>query len=269
MKILQSKYIQPIFVCLLLICSVWLHASTMQKSKVYTIQDVPYTQKKNKLHFVSDPEHYLSNSTINQVNEMCHSIRQKSGAEVAVVILPWIDPADCFEFAHDLFHYWGIGQKGVDKRIDIIATAIKAGFTIFDLMELEFTYAPPFGSAKDPVNMLGYVASNIVEGLSDSVAWHEIAEHIKEGKRTLDVRSPDELADGQYPDATNIPVNELRDRLNELDFNQAYIISCASGARSYIAERILKQNGFTVANLDGGFQIYNSVKSEDIIHAND
>ena len=163
----------------------------------------------------------------------------------------------------------GIGQKGVDKRIDVIATAIKGGLTVFDLMELEFTYAPPFGSAKDPVNMLGYVASNIVEGLSDSVAWHELAAHIKEGKRILDVRSPDELADGQYPDAINIPVNELRDRLNELDSNQAYIISCASGARSYIAERILKQNGFTVANLDGGFQIYNSVKSEEIIHAND
>lgn len=162
----------------------------------------------------------------------------------------------------------GIGEKGVDKRIDIIATAIKGSLTIFDLMELEFTYAPPFGSAKDPVNMLGYVASNIIEGLSDSVAWHELAEHIEKGKQILDVRSPDELADGQYPNAINIPVNELRDRLSELDAKQAYIISCASGARSYIAERILKQNGFTVANLDGGFQIYNSVKSEEIIHAN-
>lgn len=162
----------------------------------------------------------------------------------------------------------GVGQKGVDKRIDIIATAIKAGFTIFDLMELEFTYAPPFGSAKDPVNMLGYVASNIVEGLSDSVAWHELATHLNQGKRLLDVRSPNELAAGQYPNAINIPVNELRERINELDTSQAYVISCASGARSYIAERILKQNGFTVANLDGGFQIYKTVKPEGIIHAN-
>ena len=161
----------------------------------------------------------------------------------------------------------GIGEKGVDKRIDVISTAIKGGLTIFDLMELEFTYAPPFGSAKDPVNMLGYVASNIIEGLSDTVAWHELADLIEKGNQILDVRSPDELADGQYPNAIHIPVNELRDRLSELDSKQAYIISCASGARSYIAERILKQNGFTVANLDGGFQIYNSVKSEDIIHA--
>lgn len=161
----------------------------------------------------------------------------------------------------------GIGEKGVDKRIDVISTAIKGGLTIFDLMELEFTYAPPFGSAKDPVNMLGYVASNIIEGLSDTVAWHELADRIEKGNQILDVRSPDELADGQYPNAIHIPVNELRDRLSELDSKQAYIISCASGARSYIAERILKQNGFTVANLDGGFQIYNSVKSEDIIHA--
>ena len=161
----------------------------------------------------------------------------------------------------------GFGEKGVDKRIDVISTAIKGGLTIFDLMELEFTYAPPFGSAKDPVNMLGYVASNIIEGLSDTVAWHELADRIEKGNQILDVRSPDELADGQYPNAIHIPVNELRDRLSELDSKQAYIISCASGARSYIAERILKQNGFTVANLDGGFQIYNSVKSEDIIHA--
>ncbi len=161
----------------------------------------------------------------------------------------------------------GIGEKGVDKRIDVISTAIKGGLTIFDLMELEFTYAPPFGSAKDPVNMLGYVASNIIEGLSDTVAWHELADRIEKGNQILDVRSPDELADGQYPNAIHIPVNELRDRLSELDSKQAYIISCASGARSYIAERILKQNGFKVANLDGGFQIYNSVKSEDIIHA--
>ena len=161
----------------------------------------------------------------------------------------------------------GIGEKGVDKRIDVISTSIKGGLRIFDLMELEFTYAPPFGSAKDPVNMLGYVASNIIEGLSDTVAWHELADRIEKGNQILDVRSPDELADGQYPNAIHIPVNELRDRLSELDSKQAYIISCASGARSYIAERILKQNGFTVANLDGGFQIYNSVKSEDIIHA--
>lgn len=162
----------------------------------------------------------------------------------------------------------GIGQKGVDKRIDVIATAIKGGLTIFDLMELEFTYAPPFGSAKDPVNMLGYVASNIVEGLSDSVAWHELQTQLNDGKQVLDVRSPDELANGQYPNAINIPVNELRERLNELDRTQPYIISCASGARSYIAERILKQNGFTVANLDGGFHLYNTVKPEDIIHEN-
>lgn len=162
----------------------------------------------------------------------------------------------------------GIGQKGVDKRIDIIATAIKGGLTIFDLMELEFTYAPPFGSAKDPVNMLGYVASNIAEGLSDSVAWHELQTQLNEGKQILDVRSPDELANGQYPNAINIPVNDLRNRLNELDRNKAYIISCASGARSYIAERLLKQNSFTVANLDGGFQLYKTVKPEEIIYAN-
>ncbi|UUX34486.1 FAD-dependent oxidoreductase [Fundicoccus culcitae] len=161
-----------------------------------------------------------------------------------------------------------IGQKGVDKRIDVIATAIKGGLTIFDLPELELTYAPPFGSAKDPVNMIGYAASNIAEGLSDHVAWHELNTELANGKQILDVRSDDELLNGKFANAVQIPVNELRDRIHELDPNQEYIISCASGQRSYIAERILKQKGFKVSNLDGGFSLYQTVRPEEIIYAN-
>ena len=161
-----------------------------------------------------------------------------------------------------------LGRKGVDKRIDIIATAIKGGLTVEDLPELEFTYAPPFGSAKDPVNMLGYIASNVMEDLSHPVAWHELNQELAKGSQILDVRSDDELEEGQFPNSIHIPVNELRDRLNELDTHKEYIISCASGARSYIAERLLSQNGFKVLNLDGGFQIYSKVRPEEIIHAN-
>ena len=151
----------------------------------------------------------------------------------------------------------GVGKKGVDKRIDILATAIKGNLTIFDLPELEFTYAPPFGSAKDPVNMLGYAALNLVEGLSDNIQWYELEDELAAGKKFLDVRTASELQQGRLKvDTVHIPLNELRERLGELDKSQDYIVSCHSGLRSYIAERILKQAGFSVKNLDGAFALY-------------
>lgn len=159
-----------------------------------------------------------------------------------------------------------VGQKGVDKRIDILATAIKAGLTIFDLPELEFTYAPPFGSAKDPVNMIGYAASNLAQGVSDNVQWYELKEVLDQGKVLLDVRNPGEVLAGRFPEALHIPLDSLRNRLDELDKDQEYIVSCHSGLRSYIAERILKQNGFTVSNLDGAYSLYNTVRPEELIH---
>lgn len=159
-----------------------------------------------------------------------------------------------------------VGQKGVDKRIDILATAIKAGLTIFDLPELEFTYAPPFGSAKDPVNMIGYAAINLAEGLSNNVQWYELKDELAKGKVLLDVRTASEVANGRFPDAINIPLDDLRSRLAELDADKEYIVSCHSGLRSYLAERILKQKGFKVANLDGAYSLYNTVRPEEIIH---
>ena len=137
-----------------------------------------------------------------------------------------------------------VGQKGIDKRIDILSTAIKVGLTIFDLPELEFTYAPPFGSAKDPVNMIGYAAMNLAQGLSDNVQWYDLKDELTKGKVLLDVRTADEVANGRFADAINIPLDELRSRLAELDAAKEYIVSCHSGLRSYIAERILKQKGF-------------------------
>lgn len=161
----------------------------------------------------------------------------------------------------------GAGAKGIDKRIDVLATAIKGQLTVHDLPELELTYAPPFGSAKDPVNMLGYVAENIMDGLSESIQWYDLDEQQKAGAVLLDVREPSELKNnGSFKDAINIPLNELRDRLNELNPEQEYIISCHSGLRSYVGERILKQKGFKVKNLDGAFALYKTVKPEEIIH---
>ena len=159
-----------------------------------------------------------------------------------------------------------VGQKGVDKRIDILATAIKAGLTVDDLPELEFTYAPPFGSAKDPVNMAGYAALNIMEGISENVQWYALSDELAKGKILLDVRTREEVSRGHFANSVNIPLDELRDRLAELDTNQEYIISCHSGLRSYIGERILKQNGFKIQNLDGAYFLYSTVKPEEIVH---
>ncbi|WP_373750991.1 FAD-dependent oxidoreductase, partial [Jeotgalibaca porci] len=164
----------------------------------------------------------------------------------------------------EIYGAQGIGKKGVDKRIDILATAIKGNLTIFDLPELEFTYAPPFGAAKDPVNMIGYAAMNLAEGLSDSVQWHELNEELANGKILLDVRNEGELANGKFPNALNIPLNELRERMDELDASKEYVVSCHSGQRSYIAERQMKQAGLKVQNLDGAFALYKTVRPEEL-----
>ena len=160
----------------------------------------------------------------------------------------------------------GVGKKGVDKRIDILATAIKGNLTIFDLPELEFTYAPPFGSAKDPVNMLGYAAMNLAEGLSENIQWHQLEDELARGKVFLDVRTLNEFNQGRLKADKTVhsPLNELRERLGELDKEAKYIVSCHSGLRSYIAERILKQAGFAVKNLDGAYALYKMVKPEGV-----
>lgn len=161
-----------------------------------------------------------------------------------------------------IFGAQAIGKEGVDKRIDILSTAIKAKQTVFDLPELELTYAPPFGSAKDPVNMAGYAATNLLLGQSENIQWHELAAELAKGKVLLDVRNPNELAKGKFKNSQNIPLDDLRERLNELDKKTEYIVSCQSGLRSYNAERILKQEGYKVKNLDGAFGLYSKVTKE-------
>lgn len=164
-----------------------------------------------------------------------------------------------------IFGAQAVGKKGIDKRIDVLATAIKAGLTIFDLPELELTYAPPFGSAKDPVNMIGYAAMNIAEGISQNIQWHQLEEELAAGKILLDVRNPAVLQSGQFMDFLHIPLDQLRDRIDELDPAKEYIVSCHSGLRSYIAERLLKEMGFTVKNLDGAYSLYKMALPEKIV----
>lgn len=165
----------------------------------------------------------------------------------------------------EIYGAQGIGEKGIDKRIDSLATAIKGQLKVADLPELEFTYAPPFGVAKDPVNMLGYVALNVMEGHSEMVQWYDLQGLLAEGRQLLDVRGPEEYATGHIKGGVNLPLPELRQRLSELDKEQSYIVSCASGQRSYIAERLLKQSGFKVKNLDGAFGLYSQVRPENVV----
>lgn len=159
-----------------------------------------------------------------------------------------------------------VGKAGIDKRIDILATAIKGGLTVEDLPELEFTYAPPFGSAKDPVNMAGYAAINVLEGMTDVAQWHEVEDLQENGWTLLDVRNEAEIeSDGSMANSMNIPLDDLRSRIGELDKDKSYLVSCHSGQRSYLAERILKQNDFNVKNLDGAFSLYRMVYPEKIM----
>lgn len=152
-----------------------------------------------------------------------------------------------------------IGRSGAEKRIDVIATAIKAGLTVEDLTELELSYAPPFSSAKDPVNMAGYIASNIIAGDYETVQWHEIDQIIKDGGLLIDVRNPKEREFGYIEGSVNIPLDELRNRLDELPKDQTIYVSCQVGLRGYLATRILVNNGFKAKNLDGGWMTYSTV----------
>lgn len=159
-----------------------------------------------------------------------------------------------------IFGAQGVGIDGVEKRIDILATAIKGGLTVFDLPDVEVCYAPPYNSAKDPVNMLGYYASNVIEGMLDTVQWSEVDEIQKNGGVIIDVRDEFELISGTMPNSINIPLGELRERLNEIPRDKKVYVTCQVGLRGYIACRILEQNGLKCTNIDGGVKTYLAVK---------
>ncbi len=150
-----------------------------------------------------------------------------------------------------------VGPAGVDKRIDVFAAAIRAGLTGDDLAELELAYAPPYGSAKDPVNMCGFMIQNIRAGLVKQFHWDDVAGLPRDGSVTLlDVRNPGEYAAGHIDGAINIALDGLREHLGELDRSRPVYVNCFSGMRSYIACRILAGNGFDVYNLSGGWRFY-------------
>jgi NADPH-dependent 2,4-dienoyl-CoA reductase/sulfur reductase-like enzyme/rhodanese-related sulfurtransferase len=150
-----------------------------------------------------------------------------------------------------------VGFEGVDKRIEMFASVIKGGGTIYDLMELEHAYAPPFSSAKDPVNMSGFVAENILKGRVKIASWREIERLNSETDILIDVRTAEENKVATIPGSVNIPLDELRFRLDEIPDNKRIIVYCAVGMRGYLASRILMQNGFeNVFNLSGGYKTY-------------
>ena len=151
-----------------------------------------------------------------------------------------------------------VGEKGVDKRIDTIAQAMRCGLTADKLGELELAYAPPFSSAKDPVNYAGFIAANVLTGKSTPV----YGDAIPEGALVLDVREPSEAANGKIPGSVNIPLGQLRSRLGELDKSRLIVACCQVGLRGYLAERILKQNGFNAANLSGGYLTWKALHSK-------
>lgn len=155
-----------------------------------------------------------------------------------------------------------IGKDGVDKRIDVLAVAQRAGLTVFDLQDLELTYAPPFGSAKDVINMAGFVASNHLKG--DTLLCHAAEVEARHPhQQVLDVRNGPELDKlGRIPGALHIPLDELRGRLHELPKDKELLISCQVGLRGHVACRLLSQHGFKVKNLSGGFKTWQMATAE-------
>jgi NADPH-dependent 2,4-dienoyl-CoA reductase/sulfur reductase-like enzyme/rhodanese-related sulfurtransferase len=151
----------------------------------------------------------------------------------------------------------GVGIEGVDKRIDVISTAIRGDITAPELADLELAYAPPFGSAKDPVNMLGYMAENVISGLIETAQWNQIEEFRDKGYELIDVRTEGEFDRGSIPGAINIPVDEIRERQSEIS-NKNLLVTCQVGQRGHTASLLLKELGFNAVNLDGGYLLWSN-----------
>jgi NADPH-dependent 2,4-dienoyl-CoA reductase/sulfur reductase-like enzyme/rhodanese-related sulfurtransferase len=161
----------------------------------------------------------------------------------------------------------GVGIEGVDKRIDVIATAIRGGITAPELADLELAYAPPFGSAKDPVNMLGYISENLISGLLETAQWNQIDTFVDKGFDLIDVRSAEEFSRGSIPGAVSMPVDEIRDRISELT-NKNILVNCQVGQRGHTATMLLKELGFNAVNLDGGYLTWSNspIANKEISH---
>ncbi|KLI01321.1 CoA-disulfide reductase, partial [Sporolactobacillus inulinus CASD] len=157
-----------------------------------------------------------------------------------------------------------VGEKGIDKTIDVLATAIHGQMTVNDLTELELAYAPPFNSAKAPINLIGYASENLLDGKVQNVQWNEVDQLVKQGALLIDVRTEQEYGNGAIQGAVNIPLDNLRERLSEISKDRDLIVSCRVGLRGYLAARILAQKGYSVKNLDGGYKLYSSAFPEKV-----
>ena len=153
-----------------------------------------------------------------------------------------------------------VGGAGVDKRIDVLAVAIQAGMTVFELEEMELAYSPQYGSAKDPVNMAGFVAAGLLRGDHPQVDMESVLRAKGTGFFLVDVRTPQEFDAGHIPGAVNVPVDELRSRLGELPRDLEIAAYCQVGQRGYLATRVLRQAGFRAANIGGGYETYRLVR---------
>jgi NADPH-dependent 2,4-dienoyl-CoA reductase/sulfur reductase-like enzyme/rhodanese-related sulfurtransferase len=159
----------------------------------------------------------------------------------------------------------GVGIDGVDKRLDVISTAIRGGIKAQELADLELAYAPPFGSAKDPVNMLGYIAENVLSGLVETAQWNQIEDYRAKGYELVDVRTQGEFARGTIPGAINLPVDEIRERAQEFQ-GKNLLITCQVGQRGHTASLLLKSLGFNPVNLDGGYLLWsNSPAAKELV----
>jgi NADPH-dependent 2,4-dienoyl-CoA reductase/sulfur reductase-like enzyme/rhodanese-related sulfurtransferase len=154
--------------------------------------------------------------------------------------------------SHRILGVQGVGTDGVDKRIDVIATAMRGGITAPELSQLELAYAPPFGSAKDPVNMLGYISENVLSGITPTIQWSDVSARVSEGYTVLDVRSESESRNEPFRGSINVPIDELRERLNEIPTGKI-IVTCQVGQRGHAATRVLRELGYDALNLDGGY----------------
>jgi len=168
------------------------------------------------------------------------------GAQVMALKL-LVDPK-----SHRILGVQGVGKEGVDKRIDVIATAMRGGITAPELADLELAYAPPFGSAKDPVNMLGYTSENVLSGITPTVQWSEVEQKVSEGYTILDVRSVGEVDQGTLPGAINLPIDEIREHYEEIPKGKI-LVTCQVGQRGHAATRLLRELGHDAVNLDGGY----------------
>ena len=173
------------------------------------------------------------------------------GAQVMALKL-LIDPK-----THRILGVQGVGKEGVDKRIDVIATAMRGGITAPELADLELAYAPPFGSAKDPVNMLGYISENVLSGITPTVQWSEVEQKVSEGYTILDVRITGEVDQGTLPGAINLPIDEIREHNEEIPKGKI-LVTCQVGQRGHAATRLLRELGHDAVNLDGGYMTWSN-----------